>query len=568
MFESHQVRWKLLAGSLLFVALGVGCRSTDSGGEPELPDARSGERRSAVVYGASSGRLVQLSLSADGSFETTASHDIEGRIVDVVPNRDRLAVLTRRESSSRITIHDRTSLARRARLEWKGEAEMPPIVGGTWRGHRQLWVVSRRGRILGFERSPDGGEWSQTEKIALLDDGAGDWQWTEPVVYERFLFAAGSPSKTPTESRLAVVDLVDSSRIDTNGDDEDGTTPLPLEGSRPRGLSVGRGGRIGVDFAGVASDDRGGAGMGVEIVDASTFETEAFLSWSKGSRPEAGALRGARVDDATLWLGSSDGRVWPVDVVEARWRGGERSAFQLPGEGRVTDATRLDDSVFALVGGRLVRWNETGSSPRALGRIGESGGGPWAFASVRSRRSIRFPKEATVDVEGTFQGRVAPLYGPPEGKGAFKGSLDVVENVETLTVEFQSPIVDGPGADVVVFENVFNISGQPFRRSLEPARLSFSRDGQSWSSHPTELQDARAPGNFRHYDGFAGITPTYATPSNGLSPNDPAAGGDPFDLARVGLERARYLRIDYWNYDALPAIASPPDIDAIMVRER
>ena len=48
-----------------------------------------------------------------------------------------------------------------------------------------------------------------------------------------------------------------------------------------------------------------------------------------------------------------------------------------------------------------------------------------------------------------------------------------------------------------------------------------------------------------HYAGCAGVTPTEAYDASALVPLEPSiTGGDAFDLADVGLGRARFVRID------------------------
>lgn len=127
------------------------------------------------------------------------------------------------------------------------------------------------------------------------------------------------------------------------------------------------------------------------------------------------------------------------------------------------------------------------------------------------------------------------VLGPPHGGGDSMGSLDVVSlgNEGSIVLEFTDwVIIDGPGVDFLVFENAFI-------GFIETGIVAVSDDGATWHEFPCAavLDGGTA--------GCAGVTPVYADPdTNGLSPTDPTvAGGDGFDLAHVGLSRARFVRI-------------------------
>jgi len=89
-------------------------------------------------------------------------------------------------------------------------------------------------------------------------------------------------------------------------------------------------------------------------------------------------------------------------------------------------------------------------------------------------------------------------------------------------------IVDGPGADFTVFENAFRYGAG--RIYAEPATVEVSRDGLEWVMFPYDLASCR---------GLAGVTPT-----SGQDPYDPQrSGGDRFDLAEVGVDSVRWIRL-------------------------
>jgi hypothetical protein len=143
------------------------------------------------------------------------------------------------------------------------------------------------------------------------------------------------------------------------------------------------------------------------------------------------------------------------------------------------------------------------------------------------------------------------VVGPPAGAGALAGSLDVVSLgfKGEIVVSFEpNAIVDGPGADFIVFENAFWAGGDPARPAAELADVSVSEDGVTWKSFPC------TPGSGPPYGTCAGWRPVYSSPSNEISPVDPAvAGGDPFDLAELGLTTARFVRIRDLGTVACPA---------------
>ena len=122
--------------------------------------------------------------------------------------------------------------------------------------------------------------------------------------------------------------------------------------------------------------------------------------------------------------------------------------------------------------------------------------------------------------------------GGPLGAGDNAGGTDVLSlgRGGTVTLEFVDWVaVDGPGDDLVVFENA--VVGW-----VEPGRVEVSEDGERWVGWPCDPSSG---------EGCAGVTPVYASmEEDGADPLDPdEAGGDAFDLADVGLQRARFVRI-------------------------
>lgn len=154
------------------------------------------------------------------------------------------------------------------------------------------------------------------------------------------------------------------------------------------------------------------------------------------------------------------------------------------------------------------------------------------------------------------------VLGPPQGAGAGSGSLDVLSlgRNGVIVLEFTDiAVTDGPGVDLLVFENPFiKPSGKPF---AETGVVAVSDDGVTWHEFPCASSDV-----VNDFPGCAGVKPVYSSPGNGISPTDPAvAGGDGFDLADVGLTRARFVRIRDSGANGYAGISGGFDLDAVAV---
>ncbi len=184
--------------------------------------------------------------------------------------------------------------------------------------------------------------------------------------------------------------------------------------------------------------------------------------------------------------------------------------------------------------------------------------------------------------EGTCAGYGADdvlglVSGPPIGGGAMVGSTDVVSlgGGGSITVGFApNAIVDGPGIDFVVFENPFDYdNGQ---RYIEPGEVSVSDDGVQWTVFP--CADTRGgydtddePDGGWSATHCGGMNLVYSSPASGISPFDlEHAGGDPFDLAWIGVKHANYVRIRNVVVEPCPEAGVKPnkngfDLDAIAI---
>ncbi len=165
-------------------------------------------------------------------------------------------------------------------------------------------------------------------------------------------------------------------------------------------------------------------------------------------------------------------------------------------------------------------------------------------ASV-NRSELAFGQEVHDFAPGSGAGYGQDKYpeivlGPPMGKGNEAGSLDVLSlgvGGEIVLSFADRTIIDGPGADFLVFENAFWVQGNPEVVFYELGQVSVSTDAMTWHDfHCPKEQMPPTPG-------CAGYTPTLVFDPQ-LSPLDPAlTGGDSFDLMEVGLSEASYVKI-------------------------
>ena len=148
------------------------------------------------------------------------------------------------------------------------------------------------------------------------------------------------------------------------------------------------------------------------------------------------------------------------------------------------------------------------------------------------------------------------VLGPPEGGGE-SGGLDVLSLGEQgmIVLSFDDiGLVDGEGPDLLVFEN-------PFAGWLETGVVGASEDGETWLDWPCDASDEEGA-----FPGCAGVGFVWANSDNGIDPTDPSsAGGDAFDLADLGLDRARYIRITDSGANSYEGVSGGFDLDAIAI---
>lgn len=125
------------------------------------------------------------------------------------------------------------------------------------------------------------------------------------------------------------------------------------------------------------------------------------------------------------------------------------------------------------------------------------------------------------------------VLGPPQPPESGAGTLDVASLGcgGRITLGFANGVPDGPGADLIVFENAFYTPG--LMTFAEPAEVLVSDDGELWYAFGCDVASA---------DGCAGVTPT--EPVDAAAARDPdRSGGDAFDLEELALDRIAWVRI-------------------------
>ncbi len=183
------------------------------------------------------------------------------------------------------------------------------------------------------------------------------------------------------------------------------------------------------------------------------------------------------------------------------------------------------------------------------------------------------------------------VLGPPGDSTPTSGSLSVISlgHGGGIVLEFRhTEIVDGPGPDFIVFENAFFCGAAPLSASedygvfAEPGLVAVSEDGIEFFPFPFDA-DALAQVSslcserplIESLDGLIGVTPSftgdYRLPDDPLmfDPGAPGGvsghGGNAFDLADLGLQRARFIRItDPDIVLGLPGSSEGLDLDAVV----
>ncbi len=133
------------------------------------------------------------------------------------------------------------------------------------------------------------------------------------------------------------------------------------------------------------------------------------------------------------------------------------------------------------------------------------------------------------------------LGAPDTSADPLTPSLDVLSlgQFGFIILQFRdNVVVDGPGDDLVIFENSFITSVDSGDTSVfaEPAYVFLSRDGRFFFLYPFDTSDS----NPYNWTGLAGIKPT----NYGADTSNPDVWmGDRFDISLVGLDTVRFVLI-------------------------
>ena len=159
---------------------------------------------------------------------------------------------------------------------------------------------------------------------------------------------------------------------------------------------------------------------------------------------------------------------------------------------------------------------------------------------------------------GAGFGSEEAVLGPPRGLGAASGGLDVLTlgDAGSIVVELGADAVDCEGPDFIVFENPFLAGTLAY---TELGEVSVSADGRDWTPFVCD------PDSAHPHDGCAGVDYVYSGVESVDARDPTVAGGDAFDLADIGVERIRFVRIV--DVERTNGLRAPPsrgfDLDAV-----
>lgn len=269
---------------------------------------------------------------------------------------------------------------------------------------------------------------------------------------------------------------------------------------------------------------------------------------------DAGVARDASATEDALRPLPAPACALAVDRVTLRAVNQARN-LSLPGEGVLTaESSAAPVLVAASAGAAHVVAQSSGDANVILHGVVQSGVVEVNVDLTDSPFAVRVVATSYGINSGFGQDKFpGVVLGPPKGNGARASSLDVLTlGVNgSITVELGVDIVDGPGADFIVFENAFN-------EYFEAGRVEVSADGTTFVAFACE--------NLAPYTGCAGLGAVLSNPTNGVDPTDPAtAGGDSFDLADIGVHRARYVRVTDVSGFNMGGTTAGFDLDAVAV---
>lgn len=280
-----------------------------------------------------------------------------------------------------------------------------------------------------------------------------------------------------------------------------------------------------------------------------------FVLALDGERDRVYVLRGAA---------AAPGPAWTAEALVVSEDGAGLSCVYRQSDGCFAAESRRGGAVYLLA----LRPDGTLNGVTATGFSWEGQRERWLVS--RERRPQPLFASALLGYEprgmpGAFMNPLRAL-GEPRGAGLESGGTHVTSLGDrdapwgpaapgrggSITLGFEAAgrgalVFDGPGSDLVVFENPFAIPGGGI--FCEALIVQVSQDGRSWREFPWRI-DARFPGDSpARFQGLAGrhVVRTNADAAAEryapIAAADPAAGGDRFDLAELGLAWIRYVRL-------------------------
>ena len=179
---------------------------------------------------------------------------------------------------------------------------------------------------------------------------------------------------------------------------------------------------------------------------------------------------------------------------------------------------------------------------------------PFSFRVASFQRG---PDKNGKPIQASSTGEDLKLAGPPDyplGKtidaGSYISKLVMLGNRGTLVVEVVGgALMDKEGADFVIFTKPTTQFTGETRFVKKPAFVSVSEEMPTgpWIHFPCE--------SGRGFGGCAGTTPSVYSGGYNFS----NVGGDRFDLAEIGVQKVKYIRID----DADRSHSGDPEFDGI-----
>ena len=153
------------------------------------------------------------------------------------------------------------------------------------------------------------------------------------------------------------------------------------------------------------------------------------------------------------------------------------------------------------------------------------------------------------------------VLGPTTNGSLIAGALDVLTlgvGGEIVVGFGDKTVIDGPGVDFIVWENPFYLNGDPTASFAEYGEVSVSLDGSDWHTFPCDVDTMDGSAT-----GCAGWFPRKEFDPCTVVPLDAQlVGGDQFDLADLGLDAIRYVKIrDLAESGAAPTAGF--DLDAV-----